>query len=283
MKRLFDIILGSFLLFLSFPLLVIITILLFIDLKEFPFFTQERGLTIDKFRFKIYKLKTIKENRNQIRHELEEDIFLKPGLKNKVSNFAKLLRKTGLDELPQLINIIFGQMSLIGPRPLMLEDLKIIKILQPDLYAKRETFTQRPGLTGLWQLFGNRSEGIMGMIALETVYDKTASPILDLKLLLYTFSIALRARNSDSIFFSPNFNLYPTKTIIEDSSNVKVTLNMPEGIAKTILDKVKKYEGKYTIEIPADWWNVGTKTQSELLKNDKKNIFPIQNKKQKQS
>lgn len=283
MKRLFDIIFGSFLLFLSFPLLVIITILLFIDLKEFPFFTQERGLTIDKFRFKIYKLKTIKENRNQIRHELEEDIFLKPGLKNKVSNFAKLLRKTGLDELPQLINIIFGQMSLIGPRPLMLEDLKIIKILQPDLYAKRETFTQRPGLTGLWQLFGNRSEGIMGMIALETVYDKTASPILDLKLLLYTFSIALRARNSDSIFFSPNFNLYPTKTIIEDSSNVKVTLNMPEGIAKTILDKVKKYEGKYTIEIPADWWNVGTKTQSELLKNDKKNIFPIQNKKQKQS
>ena len=283
MKRLFDIILGSFLLVVSLPLLVIITILLFIDLKEFPFFTQERGLTLDKFRFKIYKLKTIKENISKIPHEIEEDIFLKPGLKNKVSQIAKWLRKTGLDELPQLINVIFGQMSLIGPRPLMLEDLIIIKRLQPEFYLKRGTFNHRPGITGLWQLFGNRSEGIIGMIALETVYEKTASPILDLKLLLYTSSIALRAKNSDSIFFSPNFNLYPTKTIIEDSSNVKVTLNMPEGIAKTILDKVKKYEGKYTIEIPADWWNVDTKKHSELLKNDKKNIFPIQNKKQQQS
>ncbi len=234
----------------SIPILIIFAIILSIELKSWPIFTQERGLTLEKYLIKIYKLKTIKPQLVKILHTTEEDIFLKPGLRGNVSSFAQWLRKTGLDELPQLVNVIMGQMNLIGPRPLMLEDLGNNKEISPELYSIRGKFNCKPGISGVWQLFGNRSEGIIGMIALNHLYERARTFFFDLKLIFYTTSVVIQAKNSDSIFYVEKQDQNRVKTIFDNSSNLKVTLNMPEGISKFIIEKVVKSEGKYTVEIP---------------------------------
>lgn len=265
LRRIFDLIIGSFLFLLSLPIIVIMLVIVAFEIKGFPLFVQERGLTLEKHRFKIFKIKTIRKPTKNIKHTTEEDIFLKPKLKDDVKTFSRWLRKTGLDELPQLLNVLLGEMSLIGPRPLMLEDLETMKKVSPDIYNKRSLIKNKPGISGLWQLFGNRAEGLLGMIALESLYEKVASPFLDLKLIFYTTSVVFQAKNSDSIFYVDKVSKSRVRTIIDSSSNLKVTLNMPEGIAKFILEKVEKHEGKYTVEIPHNWWYV-----SDTYKTTKK-------------
>ena len=261
-NKIFNITFALILLILSVPFLIIFAIILAIELKSWPIFMQERGLTLEKHLIKIYKLKTIRPQRIQILHTTEEDIFLKPGLRGNVTPFAQWLRRTGLDELPQLINVIKGQMNLIGPRPLMLEDLITIKNISPDLYSIRGKFKCKPGISGIWQLFGNRSEGIIGMIALESLYERARTFFFDLKLILYTTSVVIQAKNSDSIFYVEKQDKNRVKTVLDNTSNLKVTLNMPEGISKFIIEKVVKSEGKYTVEIPQDWWYVSDSYES---------------------
>lgn len=119
-KSFFDLIISFVLLVLFFPFLIIFSLIITIELKQFPTFIQERGLTLNKYRFKIFKFRTIKDadkigkNNNTV-----NDIFIKTSLNDKITPCAAWLRKTGIDEFPQLINIIFGQMSFIGPRPLI--------------------------------------------------------------------------------------------------------------------------------------------------------------------
>ena len=256
LKKIFDIFFATILLLLSLPFLIIFSIILAFELRGFPFYVQERGLTLEKHRFKIFKLRTLSIRDENISHITEADIFFKPKLRDKVAPFSKWLRKTGLDELPQLLNVILGQMNLIGPRPLMIEDLETMKRISTELYDRRNKLKCPPGISGLWQLFGNRSEGMIGMIALESLYEKVASPMLDLKLILYTATVVLQAKNSDSIFHTEKANSVQVRTILDSSSNLKVTLNMPDGIAKFIVENVEKHEGKYTVEIPSNWWYV---------------------------
>ncbi len=278
MKRFFDLIFGTVLFILTLPLMLILAFVLYYEFKAFPIFKQERGLTLDKYRFNILKLRTIKPSGEEIEHTTEADIFLKPQLKDRTSGFARWLRKSALDELPQLINVIKGEMSIIGPRPLMLRDLETMKKHTPELYKKRGELKFKPGISGLWQLFGNRSEGAIGLVALDSLYEKSASFIFDFKLMIYTSSIVVSAKNSDSIFYTPRSNPHRVQTIVDSSSNLKVALNMPEGIAKFIIEKVEKYEGKYTVEIPSNWWyaNDTYKTVMESKKKkNKSNVFPI--------
>lgn len=282
-KKLFNIIAAIILLIISLPFLIITSIIIFLEIRSFPFFIQERGMTLENNRFKIFKIRTLKKNLKLISHQNEEDIFLKPNLKDNVTPFSKWLRKTGLDELPQLINVIKGEMNIIGPRPLMMDDLETMKKVSPELYARRGMFKNKPGISGLWQLFGNRSEGIIGMIALESLYEKVASPFLDLKLIVYTTTVVIQAKNSDSIFFTPRAAGSRVSTYVDSSSNLKVTLNMPDGIAKFILEKVERFEGKYTIEVPSDWWYVSNTYKDTIKKNKGARILPMPNSAKKDS
>jgi len=275
MKRLFDIVFGGLLFIIALPIMLVFSIILFFEFKTFPIFTQERGLTLEKYRFKILKLRTIKPSDFEIAHTTEEDIFLKPQLKEQTSSFAKWLRKSALDELPQLLNVIKGEMSIIGPRPLMLKDLRTMKKFSPELYNKRGMLQYKPGISGLWQLFGNRDEGSIGLLALDSLYEKTASFIFDLKLMLYTSSIVIAAKNSDSIFYTPRASSPRVHTFVDSTSKLKVTLNMPAGIAKFILEKVEKHEGKYTVEVPADWWYVSDTYKSFSNRKKQSKIYSI--------
>lgn len=256
-KKFFDFLIASFLLVILSPLILVFSLILLIELKQFPIFVQERGLTLNKFRFKIIKLRTIKSRHvNQLNKNDNNDIFLKPFLAEKITPFAKWLRKTGLDELPQFINVIFGQMSLIGPRPLMMQDLRLLKNNYPEFYKERKKLNLKPGISGLWQLFGNRDQGVSNLIYLDYLYQKYSSVKLDTMLLLHTIPIITSAKNSDAIFHFSKYNIVKQTEKYNFATQLNAKLNLPVDVVDLILETAHEREGKYIIEIPESWWYV---------------------------
>ena len=150
--------------------------------------------------FTIFKFKTLNRfQENKIFHKTTNDIFYITSNDIKIKTFSKLLRVTGLDEILQFYNIFLGNMNLIGPRPLMLEELTILKNEYPIFYQMRNNFKSKPGLTGLWQVYGDRKKGIEDLIKLDSFYEDNQSLKLDLKILYHTFIITANGKNSDAI------------------------------------------------------------------------------------
>ena len=182
---------------LTIPIQILIFIVLFFELKEVPVFIQERGMTLTKYRFNIYKFRTIKNNKYQSIKNIY-DVFKKNYLTDYIPPICKLLRKTGLDELPQLLNVIRGEMSLIGPRPLSIDDIVIIKE-NNNAYTIRDKINSKPGITGLWQIYGNRNKGLENLVTLDLYYEKNISVGLDLKIALTTVFVIFLGLHSDAI------------------------------------------------------------------------------------
>jgi lipopolysaccharide/colanic/teichoic acid biosynthesis glycosyltransferase len=106
----------------------------------------------------------------------------------RVTRSGKVLRRFSIDELPQLWNVVRGQMSLVGPRPLILEE---------DLHVvdwRRQRLNLKPGITGLWQVLGRDDIGFEEMVRLDYVYVTTWSLLNDIKLVLRTIPALYRAR-----------------------------------------------------------------------------------------
>ncbi len=144
------------------------------------FFTQQR-LGMGGRPFTIYKFKTMK----QPSATLVED-------KDRLTPFGKFLRKWSLDELPQLINVVKGQMSLVGPRPLPVQYNPLIK----GEFRKR--FDVKPGLTGLTQVRGRNLLSWKQKFELDKIYAENQSFKGDVKILLLTFGVVISARGVDA-------------------------------------------------------------------------------------
>ena len=196
-KRIFDTVLAFILLLLLFIPLLFLSLIIFIQTKQNPIFIQERGLSLNKNRFKIYKLRTLKNNLsedNNIPFNLNRTFkqsFIYP--------FGIFLRKTGIDELPQLVNILKGEMSFVGPRPLDIQDLENIKKLFPELYKKREKFNLKPGLTGYWQINKDTTGSINCLLELDEYYFLHRSFSFDIKMIFISLLLAVRGKHKDSI------------------------------------------------------------------------------------
>ncbi len=212
-KKYFDFTLALILLFLFMLPIVIISLFITIRTKQFPIYIQHRGLTLNKFCFKIYKFRTIKKDLRS-NWGNNASILYKPGLEKYIYPFGKFLRKTGLDEIPQLLNVIKGNMSFVGPRPLSIEDLKQIKEQFPSDYNKREQLKIKPGITGYWQINKDRFGDISYLIDSDKYYDKKKSFSFDLHIILKSILISLRGRHKDSILLNTN----PTINIKSDKS-----------------------------------------------------------------
>lgn len=200
MKRTFDICVSFALMILLFPLGLILAAVIWFETGLNPVFTQRRGITLGSGMFRIFKLRTM--------YKIPEDeqcpdnsITEKRWLENYVTPAGKWLRKTGLDEFPQLLNIFLGDMSFVGPRPLQESDLMLLKNNYPELYKKRAAIKSNPGITGYWQIFGDRSGGAKNLVELDLYYEERKSLLMDLFIGLETIPVILFAKHFDAVNF----------------------------------------------------------------------------------
>ena len=180
------------------PFLLVLLLISYLETGASPVFKQSRSLTDEQSFFKMYKIRTIQKF-NKDTTEISRRFLMSPGLIEKVSPLCLLFRKYGLDELPQLINVIKGDMSLVGPRPLDKFDLNILKADYPALNEKRNKLKCKPGIFGLWQLYGRRDLKAENLLYWDLRYDRNISLKNDLRIILYTLQAILRKKKEDSI------------------------------------------------------------------------------------
>ncbi len=195
-KRLSDVLLASVIVIPAVPVLALCSIIVWLETGLSPIFRQERALSLNGRRIRVFKLRTM---HNPPAECVSENILFKPGMESYVTRFGSILRRTGIDELPQLLNVIMGEMSFVGPRPLSLTDLSIIQRRAPKLHDRRAKLTVKPGITGFWQLYGRRERGVEELLLLDEFYACNASPLLDLFLCIKTVPVVLFGQHSDAI------------------------------------------------------------------------------------
>ncbi len=190
-KRIFDIVIGSFLLILSLPFMLIIAILIKIDSKGSIIYRHRRigfkGKKFDclKFRSMVEGADGMLEKILEANPEMKEewDKYKKLPDDPRVTPIGRFLRQTSLDELPQLINVIKGEMSLVGPRPVLYEEFKLFNE-DSDYYLE-----VKPGITGLWQISGRSDIDFQKRIELESWYVKNYSLWLDITVIIRTIKV----------------------------------------------------------------------------------------------
>lgn len=182
------------------PLMGVIALLIYLDSGKPIFFTQERTGRGGK-RFKMYKFRTMVPNAEELLKELAAKGLAKLDAKGKlaeplklerdprVTRLGRILRKTSLDELPQLLNVIKGDMSLVGPRPTSW-DLGSYTLVQT------ERLSVRPGITGLWQVYGRGDTDFSSWVQWDVLYIEKMSLTLDVKILIRTITQVLKRRGA---------------------------------------------------------------------------------------
>lgn len=170
-KRILDVFFSIFWIILLSPLFIIISIILFIVNKGNPFFFQLRPGKNEKI-FKIIKFKTMNDKKDSKGNLLSD--------KKRLTKFGLFLRKTSLDEIPQLINVIKGDMSLVGPRPLLPEYL----VLYSDFQNMRHQV--KPGITGWAQVNGRKAISWEKKFNYDVWYVNHISFLIDVKILFLT-------------------------------------------------------------------------------------------------
>lgn len=180
LKRIIDMGIGIPISLLTFPLILMLMLIVRLDSPGNPLFTQARVGQQGRL-FTIYKIRTFYQDR----HGIFPDEEIRYG-DSRVSRVGQFLRRSKLDELPQLLNVLLGNMSLVGPRP----DIPI----QARCYGKFEAMrlNVRPGLTGLGQVSGNTWLTWSQRILLDRWYVENRSLSLDLRILFYTLPVVLR-------------------------------------------------------------------------------------------
>ncbi len=212
-KRLLDVFLSCVGLVLCAPLFALIYIAIRLESSGNPIFTQERvGTFLDKVdgkqvwtqrHFNMYKFRTMRSNASSKVHQEFIKAYIKgdeakmASLQNsrdeqeqkyklqndtRITRVGQFLRKTSLDELPQLINVLIGQMTLVGPRPPIPYE---VAMYSPEHY---ERLNAKQGITGYWQVNGRNSTSFEDMVKLDAQYINEQSILLDLKIIVKTFS-----------------------------------------------------------------------------------------------
>ena len=176
-KRPLDCILSATAIIILSPLMIILTITGAFAVKGNPFFTQERpGLNENIFR--LIKFRTMTNEKDEKGDYLPDE--------RRMTTYGRFLRKTSLDELPELINICKGDMAIVGPRPLLTRYLPFYK----DNERKRHSV--RPGLTGLAQIRGRNNLRWDTRLSLDVEYANNISFLQDMRIIIYTIMKVIR-------------------------------------------------------------------------------------------
>ncbi|WP_310490278.1 sugar transferase [Chamaesiphon sp. VAR_69_metabat_338] len=202
LKRIFDLTASSILLIVLSPLLITIAIVVNKTSSGSIFYKQDR-VGLKGHRFKVWKFRTMVANANELQQALEAQNEVKGGVLFKIkedpriTKVGKFLRKYSLDELPQLFNVLQGQMSLVGPRPLAIRDYELsIQNTEQFTHDRFLRYEVLPGVTGLWQVKGRASTDSEEIFYWDMVYILQWSLALDVKILLATIKVVLLREGS---------------------------------------------------------------------------------------
>ncbi|MYL62251.1 sugar transferase [Bacillus hwajinpoensis] len=190
-KRLVDICVASVGLIITLPVFIIISFLYLFGESKGPLFFKQKRYGKNGEMFNIYKFRSmvmradekLRENDALYQKYLENNYKLEQHEDPRITKLGRFLRSSSLDELPQLINVIKGEMSLIGPRPVVEDELKEYKD-QANLFL-----SVKPGVTGFWQVSGRSEIGYPERVDLELHYVYNQSAKFDAKILFRTFII----------------------------------------------------------------------------------------------
>ena len=200
LKRTFDLIVAALAIVLLLPLWLLIALFIKLASKGPVFYTQER-VGMDGRLFLLYKFRTMKAGADPELHREYQKAFIagraeanigndnKPTYKlladPRITRIGKLLRRTSLDEVPQLLNVLLGDMSIVGPRPPIPYEVEAYELWH------RKRLDMKPGLTGLWQVSGRNRLPFEEMVRLDLFYIENWSLLLDLKIILRTGLVML--------------------------------------------------------------------------------------------
>lgn len=188
-KRCFDLLCSLILVFLLSPVYLAIALSIKLDSPGPVFFRQER-IGLHGKKFKIWKFRTMVTNAEKLQQDLEAKNEIKDGVLFKlkddprITKLGKFLRRYSLDELPQIFNVMFGEMSLVGPRPLPIRDVQRFKKMH---FIRQEVL---PGITGLWQVSGRSDiDNFEDAVKLDIAYIENWSFWMDIKILFQTVQV----------------------------------------------------------------------------------------------
>ncbi|HSA07566.1 MAG TPA: exopolysaccharide biosynthesis polyprenyl glycosylphosphotransferase [Candidatus Gastranaerophilales bacterium] len=195
LKRIFDYCASFAGIILISPLLILTAILIKLDSQGPVFYKQKRAGLYGK-EFEMYKFRSMKKNADKELDKLKSqnqtnELMFKMFNDPRITRIGKFIRKYSIDELPQLFNVLRGEMSLVGPRPPLPGEVQ--------LYEKQHylRFGAVPGLTGLWQVSGRSNvKNFNTVLEMDYTYIKNWNLFLDFKLLLKTVPVVLFAKNS---------------------------------------------------------------------------------------
>ena len=170
-KRVFDFVLSLMALIILSPVFIVLIVLGAIIMRGNPFFFQDRPGKDEKI-FKLIKFRSMSNKKDKDGNLLPDE--------KRITSYGEFIRKTSLDELPELLNILKGDMAIVGPRPLL------VKYLPYYTEEERLRHTVRPGLTGLAQINGRNNLDWDPRLALDVEYVKNLSLINDVKIIFKT-------------------------------------------------------------------------------------------------
>ncbi|WP_283583739.1 sugar transferase [Limosilactobacillus difficilis] len=190
-KRLFDICASAVALVLISPILLIIAICIKVDDPKGPVFYTQTRVGKDGKLFKMYKFRSMVTNADELLAKLKSQNEVNGAMfkmKNdpRITRVGKIIRKYSLDELPQLLNVVEGSMSIVGPRPPLTSEVE-----QYSDYDKQRLMV-RPGATGMWQVGGRNDLDFDQMVELDLTYINERSLFLDLKIMFETVKVMIK-------------------------------------------------------------------------------------------
>ena len=204
-KRSFDLVITLAALIVLAPLWLLIALLIKLDSRGQIFYKQER-VGMDGRVFLFYKFRSMRAGSDDARHREFQERYIKgepdsnlgdaarPAYKlradDRVTRLGKLLRKTSLDELPQLFNVLRGDMSVVGPRPPIPYEVESYELWH------RKRLDMKPGITGLWQVSGRNRLTFDEMVRMDLYYIENWSLLLDLKIILQTLPVMWRGEDA---------------------------------------------------------------------------------------
>ena len=198
MPSFFQKIISLFLIIILSPIFIILYLIISID-DGFPTIFAQKRIGKNGKIFKCYKFRSMLNNAEEI---LQNDksmmkIYIENGYKipeefeKRYTKYGSFLRKTSLDELPQLFNVLLGQMNLVGPRPIVPNELEHYQ------GEKRKDFlSMKPGMTGIWQVSGRSDLDYPDRVDFELTYKSKRSFLFDFKILIKTFLVVINRKGA---------------------------------------------------------------------------------------